>query len=66
MSPVLTVIPDTFIIEALTIIQTRNIRRLPVVKAERLLRIITEINILYWFLQIYKRINANLINKIQA
>jgi len=66
LSPVLTVIPDTFIIEALTIIQTRNIRRLPVVKAERLLRIITEINILYWFLQIYKRINANLINKIQA
>ncbi|MGB9658972.1 MAG: CBS domain-containing protein [Nitrososphaerales archaeon] len=62
----MTVIPDTFITEALTIVQTRNIRRLPVVNAERLLRIMTEINILYWFLQNYKRINANLINKIQA
>lgn len=53
-SPVLTVMPDTFITEALALMQTRNIRRLPVMKGGRLIGIVTEIDILYWFFKVLR------------
>jgi len=53
-SPVLTVMPDTFITEALALMQTRNIRRLPVMKGGRLMGIVTEIDILYWFFKVLR------------
>lgn len=42
--------PDTFITEALDLHETRNIRRLLVVKARRLLGIMTE----YWLFKVIK------------
>ena len=53
-SPVLTVMPDTFITEALALMQTRNIRRLPVMKGGRLMGMVTEIDILYWFFKVLR------------
>ncbi|MCP8315357.1 MAG: CBS domain-containing protein [archaeon] len=53
-SPVLTVMPDTFITEALALMQTRNIRRLPVMRGGRLVGIVTEIDILHWFFKVLR------------
>jgi len=48
------VMPDTFITEALALMQTRNIRRLPVMKGGRLMGMVTEIDILYWFFKVLR------------
>jgi len=53
-SPVLTVMPDTFITEALALMQTRKIRRLPVMRGGRLVGIVTEIDILHWFFKVLR------------
>jgi CBS domain-containing protein len=50
-SPVVTCTPDTAVTKAYVIMYEKRIRRLPVVKNGKLVGIVTERDLIYWFLK---------------
>ncbi|MGB9631538.1 MAG: CBS domain-containing protein, partial [Candidatus Methanodesulfokora sp.] len=49
--PVITCTPDTAVTRAYVMMYENRIRRLPVVKDEKLVGIVTERDLIYWFLK---------------